>query len=95
MFGFAINNYIAVPFLYWTNTYNAKRFPIISSHVFDASGKRYDTNRILDPESFTLNLKEYNSYSRINLSVLFALNYGFGFAGLMSTLSHVALYHGK
>uniref|UniRef100_A0ACD5YLQ9 Uncharacterized protein n=1 Tax=Avena sativa TaxID=4498 RepID=A0ACD5YLQ9_AVESA len=95
MFGFAINNYVAVPYLYWTNTYNAKRFPIISSHVFDAAGQRYDTNRILDPKAFTLNLKEYNSYSRINLSVLFAINYGFGFAGLMATLSHVALYHGK
>ncbi|XBH90197.1 hypothetical protein VPH35_081930 [Triticum aestivum] len=95
MVGFSLSNYLTLPLLYWTNTYNAKRFPIISSHVFDAAGGRYDTNRILDPKTFTLNLHEYNAYSRINLSVLFAINYGFGFAGLMSTLSHVALYHGK
>ncbi|CAM0949635.1 unnamed protein product [Alopecurus aequalis] len=95
MAGFAFNTYVAVPLLYWTNTYNAKRFPIISSHVYDAAGQRYDTNRILDSKAFTLNLHEYNAYSRINLSVLFAINYGFGFAGLMSTLSHIALYHGK
>ncbi|CAL5011678.1 unnamed protein product [Urochloa decumbens] len=95
MAGFAISTYVAVPLLYWTNTYNAKRFPLVSPHVYDDAGGAYDTNRILDPETFALNLKEYNAYSRINVSVLFAINYGIGFASLMSTLSHVALYHGK
>ncbi|CAO2188002.1 unnamed protein product [Urochloa humidicola] len=95
MAGFAVSTYVAVPLLYWTNTYNAKRFPLVSPHVYDDAGGAYDTNRILDPETFALNLKEYNAYSRINVSVLFAINYGIGFASLMSTLSHVALYHGK
>ncbi|XP_052165599.1 oligopeptide transporter 1-like [Oryza glaberrima] len=95
MAGFALSTYVAVPILYWTDTYNAKRFPLVSSHVFNAAGGRYDTARILDPATFTLNLREYDAYGRINLSILFAINYGIGFAGLMSTLSHVALYHGK
>lgn len=95
MAGFAACTYVAVPLLYWTNTYNAKRFPLFTSHVYDAAGAIYDTNRVLDPKTFSLNIKEYNAYSRINLSVLFALNYGISFAGLMSTLSHVAIYHGK
>ncbi|RLN04161.1 hypothetical protein C2845_PM13G08130 [Panicum miliaceum] len=95
MAGFALSTYVAVPLLYWTNTYNAKRFPLISPHVYDHAGEAYDTNRVLDPKTFALNLKEYNAYSRINVSVLFAINYGIGFASLMSTLSHVALYHGK
>ncbi|TKW09728.1 hypothetical protein SEVIR_6G121300v4 [Setaria viridis] len=95
MAGFAISTYIAVPLLYWTNTYNAMRFPLVSPHVYDDAGGPYDTNRVLDPKTFALNLKEYNAYSRINVSVLFAINYGISFASLMSTLSHVALYHGK
>ncbi|KAG2583398.1 hypothetical protein PVAP13_6KG227000 [Panicum virgatum] len=95
MAGFALSTYVALPLLYWTNTYNGKRFPLISPHVYDDAGEAYDTNRVLDPKTFALNLKEYNAYSRINVSVLFAINYGIGFASLMSTLSHVALYHGK
>ncbi|KAL6646512.1 hypothetical protein ACP70R_018120 [Stipagrostis hirtigluma subsp. patula] len=95
MAGFALTTYVAVPLLYWTNTYNAKRFPLMSSHVYDAAGAPYDTNRVLDPHTFALNLQEYNAYGRIHLSILFAVNYGIGFASLMSTLSHVALYHGK
>ncbi|KAJ1268282.1 hypothetical protein BS78_07G123400 [Paspalum vaginatum] len=95
MAGFAISTYVALPLLYWTNTYNAKRFPIISPHVYDDAGDPYDTNRVLDPKTFTLNLEEYNAYSRINVSVLFAMSYGIGFASLMSTLSHVTVYHGK
>ncbi|KAL6842478.1 hypothetical protein ACP4OV_027713 [Aristida adscensionis] len=95
MAGFALTTYLAVPLLYWTNTYDARRFPLMSSHVYDAAGKPYDTARVIDPRTFALDLRAYNAYSRIHLSVLFAVNYGIGFASLMSTLSHVALYHGK
>ncbi|KAF0900758.1 hypothetical protein E2562_035048 [Oryza meyeriana var. granulata] len=95
MVGFVLTTYVAVPLLYRTDTYNAKRFSLVSSHVFNAAGGRYDTDRILDPATFTLNLKEYDAYRRINLSVLFAINYIIGFVGLMSTLFHVLLYHGK
>jgi len=95
MAGFALSTYVALPLLYWTDTYNARRFPLISPHVYDDAGRPYDTGRVINPDTFTLNLAGYDAYSRINVSVLFAVNYGIGFASLMSTLSHVALYHGK
>ncbi|AQK55220.1 Oligopeptide transporter 5 [Zea mays] len=95
MAGFALTTYVALPLLYWTDTYNARRFPLISPHVYDDAGRPYDTGRVLNRDTFTLNLVGYDAYSRINVSVLFAVNYGIGFASLMSTLSHVALYHGR
>ncbi|XP_072970553.1 oligopeptide transporter 1-like [Typha angustifolia] len=95
MAGFILTMYIIVPISYWTNTYNAKRFPLFSSHVFDSSGHPYNTTRVLDDKTFSLNFQEYDAYSKINLSVVFVYTYGFGFAALMATISHVALFHGR
>jgi OPT family oligopeptide transporter len=35
--GYIIVVYIVIPIAYWNNWYEAKRFPIYSSHVFDAN----------------------------------------------------------
>ncbi|KAJ8755034.1 hypothetical protein K2173_015546 [Erythroxylum novogranatense] len=95
MVGFFIVVYIITPGLYWTNTYDAKKFPILTSHTFDSTGQTYNVTRILDPLSFDINLQEYNNYSKLYLSVLFATVYGLSFANLTATVSHVALFHGK
>ncbi|KAJ8761539.1 hypothetical protein K2173_001674 [Erythroxylum novogranatense] len=95
MIGFFLLVYIITPILYWTNAYDAKKFPILSSHTFDSTGHPYNVTRILDPVSFDINLKEYNNYSKLYLSVLFAVVYGFNFANLAATISHVALFEGK
>ncbi|KAL0915418.1 hypothetical protein M5K25_015832 [Dendrobium thyrsiflorum] len=95
MFGFFIGVYVLIPIGYWTNTYNAKRFPMISSHVFDYTGHSYNTTRIINDKTFTLNPKEEESYSKINLSITFALLYGTSFATLTASIMHVALHNGK
>lgn len=87
--------YIIVPIAYWTNAYDAKKFPIYSSHTFDSNGQTYNISRILDQKNFDINLDAYNDYSRLHLSVLFAFVYGLSFAALMATISHVALFEGK
>ncbi|KAK4744442.1 hypothetical protein SAY87_010754 [Trapa incisa] len=93
--GFVLIVYIILPFLYWGNIYEAKRFPIMSSSTFDYTGQHYNITRILNSETFDINLDEYNSYSKLYLSVLFAIAYGLSFASLTATLAHVALFHGK
>nr|CAD1839388.1 unnamed protein product [Ananas comosus var. bracteatus] len=93
--GFFLMMYVITPIAYWQNAFNARHFPFFSNRVFDHFGKQYNTTRILDESTFSLDLAEYDSYSRINLSITFAYTYGFGFAGLMATLSHVALFHGR
>uniref|UniRef100_A0A2P2KAG1 Oligopeptide transporter 1-like isoform X1 n=3 Tax=Rhizophora mucronata TaxID=61149 RepID=A0A2P2KAG1_RHIMU len=93
--GFVLVIYVITPILYWTNAYDAKKFPILSSQTFDSDGLKYNITRILDQKSFDINLYEYNNYSKLYLSVVFATMYGLSFATLMATISHVALFHGK
>ncbi|KAK3007150.1 hypothetical protein RJ639_017230 [Escallonia herrerae] len=95
MAGFIIVVYILIPIAYWTNWYEAKRFPIISSHVFNSDGGVYNVSLVLNETSFQFNRQGYDEYSKINLSIFFAFAYGLSFATLAATISHVALFHGR
>ncbi|EXB64605.1 Oligopeptide transporter 1 [Morus notabilis] len=95
MVGFCITLYILIPIAYWTNAYQAKRFPIFSSHVFDANGTQYDVSVVLNETTFAFNQQGYDDYSKINLSIFFVYAYGLSFATLAASLSHVALFHGR
>lgn len=93
--GFIIILYIMIPISYWTDSYGAKRFPIISSHVFNATGQPYDVDLVLNSSSFSFNEPAYDGYSKVHLSIFFVYAYGLSFAILAATLSHVALFHGR
>lgn len=95
MAGFFLVVYVILPVAYWSNAYDARRFPIISSHVFMANGSRYDVSRVLDPATFKFSQSGYDDAGQINLSIFFAFAYGLSFATLAATLSHVALFHGR
>ncbi|XP_047957244.1 oligopeptide transporter 5-like [Salvia hispanica] len=93
--GFILIVYVMLPIAYWNNMYNAKRFPIVSAHVFDATGATYNTSTILTGKTFEFDRAGYDSYSKVNLSIFFVLIYGLNFAALASTVSHVTLFHGR
>ncbi|XP_031375493.1 oligopeptide transporter 1-like [Punica granatum] len=93
--GFVLLVYVVLPLLYWNNVYDAQKFPIISSHTFDNRGHIYDISRILNHQTFDINQVAYDRYSKLYLSVFFALIYGLSFASLAATISHVALFHGE
>ncbi|KAG6619729.1 hypothetical protein I3842_Q084900 [Carya illinoinensis] len=93
--GFFITVYILIPIAYWTNSYEAKRFPIFSSHVFNADGGKYDVSVVLNETNFQFNRQGYDGYSKIHLSIFFVYTYGLSFATLAATISHVALFHGR
>jgi len=95
MAGFFLFAYIIIPATYFSNSYEARRFPFISPKTFDHSGQTYNISRVLDAKTFTFDEHSYNSYSKLYLSVFFAFNYGLSFATLAATVSHVALFHGK
>lgn len=87
--------YIVIPISYWgLNVYHAKTFPIFSSDLFTASGQEYNISKIVDSK-FELDVGEYRKQGRINLSTFFSLTYGFGFATIASTMTHVALFYGR
>ncbi|KAJ0101227.1 hypothetical protein Patl1_03876 [Pistacia atlantica] len=93
--GFFLCLYVLIPISYWTNVYDAKKFPLFSSHTFDSNGQTYNISRIINEKTFEFNKAGYDEYSKLYLSVLFAFVYGLCFATLTSSLSHVALFDGK
>ncbi|XP_065853763.1 oligopeptide transporter 1-like [Euphorbia lathyris] len=95
LFGYIIILYIILPITYWTNSYEAKRFPIISPDVFDVAGSPYNVTHILNSTTFSFNEEAYNGYSKVHLSVFFVYAYGLSFALLAATLSHVIFFHGR
>ncbi|KAG5251093.1 oligopeptide transporter [Salix suchowensis] len=93
--GYAAFMYVVLPIAYWRfNLYNAKTFPIFSSHLFDNKGHSYNVSAIVD-NNFELDVAAFQRQGNINLSVFFSLTYGIGFAAIMSTLTHVLVFNGK
>ncbi|KAK7282921.1 hypothetical protein RIF29_12042 [Crotalaria pallida] len=95
MAGYLLLIYVIIPSCYWGfNLYNARTFPIYSSHLFTAQGKQYDVTSIVN-KKFELDLEAYEKQGHINLSVFFAISYGIGFAAIASAITHVACFHGR
>lgn len=93
--GYAVIMYAVIPIAYWGfNMYNANRFPIFSSDLFTSRGQEYNVSAIVN-ENFELDHVKYHQQGRINLSVFFSLTYGFGFATVAATLTHVAFFYGR
>jgi hypothetical protein len=86
---------VIVPTAYWgANLYNAKTFPIFSSHLFMSNGSAYQITDIVN-QQFRLDTDAYTKLGRINLSIFFALAYGLSFATIASTITHVGIFYGR
>ncbi|EMS64171.1 Oligopeptide transporter 4 [Triticum urartu] len=93
--GYFLFLYVFVPTAYWgMNLYNAKTFPIFSSHLFMSNGSAYQITDIVN-QKFQLDTDAYAKLGRINLSTFFALAYGLNFATIASTITHVGIFYGK
>ncbi|GLT62171.1 hypothetical protein SLA2020_348280 [Shorea laevis] len=67
--GYILIVFIAIPTAYWGfDLYNASRFPIFSSHLFTAVGKKYDISAIVN-DKFELDQAKYTEQGRIHLSM--------------------------
>ncbi|WVZ74094.1 hypothetical protein U9M48_022317 [Paspalum notatum var. saurae] len=94
-FGYVFVVYLIVPIAYWGfNLYNAKTFPIFSSHLFVSNGTLYDIQSIVNSQ-FQLDREAYARSGTVNLSIFFSLAYGLNFATIAATITHVALFYGK
>ncbi|CAI9088189.1 OLC1v1022448C1 [Oldenlandia corymbosa var. corymbosa] len=93
MVGFVLIVYVIIPVAYFTNVYEAKKFPFSSKNTFDSDGRKYNISRVLNEETFRFDNEGYSNYSKLYLSILFAMSYGLSFATLTATISHVALYY--
>ncbi|KAK0599083.1 hypothetical protein LWI29_002191 [Acer saccharum] len=87
--------YVLIPIAYWSNAYEAKRFPLFSAYTFDSTGQIYNITQMLNEKAFDLDIVDYDKYSKLYLSIIFAFIYGLSFAFLTASISHVALFDGK
>ncbi|KAI9881639.1 MAG: hypothetical protein M1830_000204 [Pleopsidium flavum] len=92
--GLVIVMWIIAPIMYYRNALYSSFMPILSSAVFDNTGKPYDVSKILTPD-FLFDEKAYNSYSRVYLPITYVLAYAVQFAGLSALVTHTACWHGK
>ncbi|KAL8136597.1 hypothetical protein V2J09_002598 [Rumex salicifolius] len=93
--GYFLILYIVTPIAYWgLDAYGASKFPIFSSHLFTSDGQIYNISAIVN-DKFELDVVSYQQQGRIHLSMFFALTYGFGFATIAATITHVGLFYGR
>ena len=67
--------------------------PIISSAVFDDTGKPYDVSKILTKD-YHFDHEAYTKYSKVYLPITYAVSYAVQFASLSALVSHTLCWHG-
>jgi OPT family small oligopeptide transporter len=92
--GLALVMWIVAPILYYSNTLYSAFMPILSSSVFDNTGKIYDVSKILTSD-FLFDEAAFKSYSPIFLPITYVLSYGVQFAALTALVSHTICWHGR
>lgn len=92
--GLAIVMWVIAPMAYYANAYFSSYMPMLSSSVFDNTGKVYDVSKILTPD-FLFDRAAYSQYSRVFLPITYVLSYGVQFAGLAALLTHTLCWYGK
>ncbi|KAF9176106.1 hypothetical protein BGZ51_001708, partial [Haplosporangium sp. Z 767] len=89
--GFFLVAWVMVPIAYYTNLWDAKKFPILTPALFKIDGTPYDTMEVMTDN--VLDEEKYLKYGPLRISTFFALTYGIGFAGLSAMMTHTWLYH--
>ena len=78
----------------YKNALHSAYMPVLSSSVFDNTGKPYDVSRILTPD-FVFDHEAYRDYSKVCFPITYVLSYAVQFAGLAALLTHTACWHGR
>jgi OPT family small oligopeptide transporter len=86
--------WIMAPLMYYANVMFSAYLPILSSAVFDNTGKPYEVSKILTPD-FVFDKTAYERYSRVYLPITYVLSYGVQFAALSALVTHTTCWHGR
>ncbi|GAA5816451.1 hypothetical protein MFLAVUS_009980 [Mucor flavus] len=92
--GFVFFIWILVPIIYYTDTWESKKFPFYNTNQYDIYAEKFDRERVLTPAQY-LDEEAYAQYSPIRITGFFAVCYGQGLAALGAIISHTILYNGK
>ncbi|KAF9993079.1 hypothetical protein BGZ79_002319, partial [Entomortierella chlamydospora] len=72
MMGFVLFAWIMVPVAYYSDIWDAKKYPILTSRLFTVDGYNYNTLSILTPEK-TLDNDMYAAYGPLRIATFFAI----------------------
>ena len=78
----------------YSNTFYSSYMPILSSVVFDNTGKPYDVTKVLTAD-FLFDRAAYEKYSPVYLPITYVLSYAVQFASLSALVTHTICWHGK
>jgi len=92
--GLVLVMWIIAPIMYYRNVLFSAHLPILSSAVFDNTGKPYDVSKILTAD-FLFDKVAYENYSRVYLPITYVLSYGVQFAALTALITHTTCWHGR
>ncbi|KAJ5550726.1 hypothetical protein N7461_005424 [Penicillium sp. DV-2018c] len=92
--GLVIVIWAVAPILYYKNVLFSSYMPILSTAVFDNTGRPYKVSRILTPD-YLFDEKAYEDYSPVYLPITYVLSYGVQFAALTSLVTHTVCWYGK
>lgn len=92
--GLVLVMWIIAPIMYYKNVLFSAYLPILSSAVFDNTGRPYDVSRILTSD-FTFDRIAYEGYSRVYLPITYVLSYAVQFASLSALVTHTTCWHGR
>lgn len=84
--------WIVSPALHWSNVWYGKYFPFSSATIFDNTGMKYNTSRII-MDDYSVNQTAYHEYSPIYLTTTSSLSYGLGFGAVVSIVVYAALHY--
>ncbi|RUP49938.1 hypothetical protein BC936DRAFT_140927 [Jimgerdemannia flammicorona] len=93
--GFVFFCWILVPAVYYTNSFEAQKFPIYNTRQYDIFGQKFNRTRVVIPQENILDETAYQEYSPVRITAFFAIMYGQGLCALGAILSHTILYNGK
>ncbi|XP_042466398.1 oligopeptide transporter 1-like [Zingiber officinale] len=78
LIGFIVVAYIIIPFSYWSNAFEARKFPLFSTNIYDSQGHKYNVSRIIDSNTtVTFNQEAYDNYSKIYFTTSLIYSYAF------------------
>ncbi|KAI9597038.1 oligopeptide transporter [Syncephalis fuscata] len=92
--GFIIVAWGLIPYGFFNNIWNAQSMPVFSPALFTSKFEKYPITSLVD-KNLQLDEAKYAEVGPPQMSFLFAVTYGIGFASLAAVISHTILYHGK
>ncbi|OZJ01695.1 hypothetical protein BZG36_05370 [Bifiguratus adelaidae] len=95
-FGAMLTVWIIGPIMYFTNTWNAKSFPkITTSSLYTKDFQTFNPLSVFDPVTQQLNTTAFNEVAPIQVTPFFAVNYAMAFASLGAVIIHPILFYHK